>query len=80
MDAPERRNGRPPDNGHAPGEEKVPASAEPADPLAEAEVLREALNQALARTARLIASLRQQRRQERAVRSAVASLRKLRDL
>jgi hypothetical protein len=51
-----------------------------ADALAEAEGLRLQLQEALARTSRLIAALRQQRRQGRAVRSAVASLRKLQQL
>jgi hypothetical protein len=51
-----------------------------ADAMEEAEELRRQLQEALARTARLIASLRQQRKQEKAVKNAVASLRKLRGL
>jgi hypothetical protein len=51
-----------------------------ADALAEAEALRQQLQEALARTARLIAALKQQRRQGRAVQAAVASLRKLQQL
>jgi hypothetical protein len=51
-----------------------------ADALAEAEALRLQLQEALARTSRLIAALRQQRRQGRAVQAAVASLRKLQRL
>jgi hypothetical protein len=48
--------------------------------LAEAEALRAALQEALARTARLIGALRQHRRRGRAVEAAVASLRRLREL
>src|SRR5262245_16306862 len=51
-----------------------------ADALAEAEALRLQLQEALARTARLVAALRQQKRQGRAVQAAVASLRKLQQL
>ena len=50
---------------------------EPPDPIAEAEELRAQLQAALARTARLIAALKQQRRQSRVVESALASLRRL---
>ena len=50
---------------------------EPLDPIAEAEELRVALQSALTRTSRLIASLKQQRRQSRVVESALASLRRL---
>jgi hypothetical protein len=53
---------------------------QPTDAIQEAEELRRQLQEALARTSRLIASLRQQKKQERAVKSAVASLRKLREL
>src|SRR5262249_26256458 len=49
---------------------------QPNDVMEEAEELRRQLQEALARTSRLIASLRQQKKQERAVKSAVASLRK----
>jgi hypothetical protein len=51
-----------------------------ADALAEAEALRQQLQEALTRTSRLIAAMRQQRRQGRAVQAAVASLRKLQQL
>src|SRR5262249_31631953 len=50
------------------------------DAMAEAEAVRGQLQEALARTARLVALLRRQRRQGRAVQAAVDSLRKLRDL
>jgi hypothetical protein len=65
MPAPDDRNGRP----GPPGGE--------ADALAEAEALRLQLQEALARTTRLIAALKQQKRQGRVVLAAVASLRKL---
>jgi hypothetical protein len=45
--------------------------------LEEAEALRNQLQEALARTARLIATLRRRKREDRAVRSAVESLRRL---
>lgn len=57
-----------------------PPPPDPADALAEAEVLRQQLQDALARTSRLIQALRQHRRQDRAVKAAVASLRKLGEL
>ncbi|MBY0228811.1 MAG: hypothetical protein K2W96_06015 [Gemmataceae bacterium] len=47
------------------------------DALAEAEVLRTQLQEALARTARLVAALKERKREDRAVKSAVASLRRL---
>ena len=47
------------------------------DVIAETEALRTALQDAGARTGRLLASLKHQRRQSRAVRSAMASLRQL---
>jgi hypothetical protein len=68
MPTPDDRNGQP-----------IPPGGE-ADALAEAEALRLQLQDALARTARLIAALKQQRRQGRAVQAAVASLRKLQQL
>jgi hypothetical protein len=48
-----------------------------ADVIAEAEALRGLLNEALGRTARLMAALKHQRRQSRAVRQAMQSLRQL---
>ena len=50
------------------------------DPLSEAEELRSQLQEALTRTSRLLATLKQQRRQRKAVDTAVQSLRKLRGL
>ena len=50
------------------------------DPLSEAEELRSRLQEALARTDRLVAALKRHRRESRAVRSAMASLRKLSQL
>jgi hypothetical protein len=47
------------------------------DALAEAEALRAQLQEALARTSRLVAALKERKREERAVKSAVASLRRL---
>jgi hypothetical protein len=55
----------------------VTPPGEPLDVLAEAEALRGMFQEALGRTSRLIAALRQQRRQERAMRSAMNSLRRL---
>jgi len=55
-----------------------PGVNEPPDPLAEAEALRALLGEALSRTSRLVACLKQHRRQSRAVQAAVASLRRLR--
>jgi hypothetical protein len=52
--------------------------AEPSDafdPLAEAEALKAALQEAMNRSTRLIAGMRQFRKQHKAVASAVASLR-----
>jgi hypothetical protein len=69
--------------GHMPPDERGPTSNgtdQPNDAMEEAEAIRRQLQEALARTSRLIASLRQQKKQERAVKSAVASLRKLREL
>jgi hypothetical protein len=50
------------------------------DPLTEAEALRNHLQEALVRTSRLIAMLKHQKRQQRTVQSAVASLRRLKQL
>lgn len=55
-----------------------PEPTEPTDPLAEAESLRSQLQEALARTSRLITSLRQHRRKSRAVQAALGSLERLR--
>ena len=49
----------------------------PTDLFAEAEALRGLLADALARTTRVLAALRQHRRQAHAVQAAMASLRKL---
>jgi hypothetical protein len=76
---PRRTNPMPP-NDHRPTEQHrngSTAASEVIDPLVEAEALRGHLQEALGRTNRLIASLRQHRRQSRAVRSAMASLRRL---
>ncbi len=72
----------PPTNGHPPEE------ARPRDPqlekwdiedvIAEAEALRTMLQDANARTARLLAALKHQRRHSRAVRAAMHSLQQLR--
>ena len=56
---------------------RPPEPAEALDPVAEAEALKAALQEALNRSARLIASLRQFRKQHRAVQSAMASLKQL---
>jgi len=50
---------------------------DPAGLLAEAEALRAALQDGLARASRLVAALRQQRKQTRALQAALASLRRL---
>ena len=57
-------------NGHQQAEQ-----TETFDPLMEAEALKVALQEALNRSSRLIAGLRQFRRQHKAVASAMASLR-----
>ena len=49
--------------------------SDPFDPLAEAEALKMALQEALNRSTRLIAGMRQFRKQHKAVASAMASLR-----
>src|SRR5262249_42865630 len=56
---------------------RSPPGGEPPDPLEEGEALRGVLQEALARTGRLLATLRRQRRQSRVIRSAMDSLRKL---
>jgi hypothetical protein len=48
-----------------------------ADPISEAEALRLQLQEALGRTSRLIAALKQQRRQGKIVKTAIESLRRL---
>jgi len=55
----------------------LPSEGRADDALAEAEALRAQLQEALGRTARLVALLRHQRRQGKAVEAAVASLRRL---
>jgi hypothetical protein len=71
----------PPSNGRAPDSGRPPQPPERAGSLAEliaeAEAVRALLGDALARTARLVASLKQHRKQTRAVEAAVASLRQL---
>jgi hypothetical protein len=71
----------PPNNGHPPeaGRARDPQVEkwDLEDVIAETEALRNALQDASGRTARLLAALKHQRRQSRAVRSAVASLRQL---
>lgn len=52
-------------------------AAEPPDALGEAEALKRQLQEALARTARLVAALRKERREGKAVKNAVESLRRL---
>jgi hypothetical protein len=67
-------------DGHAPRDEDRP-DGQPAggfaDLLSEAEALRAALHDALGRSARLVAALKQQRRQAKAVEAAMATLRQL---
>jgi hypothetical protein len=55
----------------------APAPGEPPDLISEAEEVRVQLQNALARTSRLIATLKQQRRQTRVVQAALSSLAKL---
>lgn len=70
----------PNNNGTHPQERNGTASVPEAfDPLAEAETLRTRLQEALGSATRLVAALRQDRRRSRAVRSALASLRRLDD-
>jgi len=66
-------------NGQRPAPEPSPGD-EGLDPLTEAEALRVQLQETLARTVRLINSLKQQRRQNRVVASAMNSLRRLQEL
>jgi hypothetical protein len=71
----------PPSNGRAPDPGRPPQPPERAGSLAqliaEAEAVRALLGDALARSGRLLASLKQHRKQTRAVQAAVASLRQL---
>jgi hypothetical protein len=79
---PERRSSDMPPTGngiHTDPRNRSTPTPEPPDVLAEAEAIRTQLQEALGRTARLIAALRQDRRRNRAVRTAVASLRRLED-
>ena len=50
------------------------------DPIAESELLRTQLQDAIARTGKLIAILKHQRRENRAVQAAMESLRRLRPI
>ncbi|WP_020475828.1 hypothetical protein [Zavarzinella formosa] len=68
-----RTDMKPPDP--RPGPE--PNDGEPNDPLAEAEALRAMLGEALARSSRLVASLKSHRRQRKAIESAWSSLQQL---
>jgi hypothetical protein len=63
-------------NGHPPGGKHDPPVDAP-DPLAEAEALRAALAEVVARAGRLVAALKQSRRQKRALDSVVTTLRQL---
>ena len=65
---------RPPDP--VPSGQAEPAG-EPVDPLAEAEALRAALGEAVARSARLVSALKNHRRQRKAIESAWTSLQQL---
>ena len=71
----------PPNNGRSPEPQRPPDSPNGGgglnDLIAEAELLRTILGDASARTARLVAALKQQRRQSRAVQQAMQSLRQL---
>jgi hypothetical protein len=69
-------NGRPPAN-DAP-QVSTDQGGGLAEVMAEAETLRTVLQDASARTARLLSALKQQRRQSRVVQAAMASLRQLR--
>jgi hypothetical protein len=60
-------------NGHA----DAPPTGDPIDPLAEAEGLRAALAEAVARATRLVAALRQFRKERRALSAAWSSLKQL---
>jgi hypothetical protein len=75
-----RRTDMPPPsgNGHAPDDRVPPErNAGIGELIAEAEALRNVLSEASARSARLVAALRQHRRQARAVQAAVVTLRQL---
>ena len=74
MPAPTRRNHVSDNGSHTESSADRGASL---DLIEEAETLRAMLQEASARSARLIAALKQQRRQSRAVQQAVASLRQL---
>src|SRR5262249_717622 len=76
---PVKRNPTMPPNEPRPdaGRNAAPTRGAPPDPLLEAEALRGVLQEALARTGRLIAALKHQRRQSRVILSAADSLRKL---
>jgi hypothetical protein len=65
----------PPGNGHSSDDRTPPERGGFGDLLAEAEALRNLLADASARSARLVATLKQHRRQAKAVRDAVVSLR-----
>ena len=72
----------PPTNGHPPPDDRV---RDPQvekwdfeDVIAETEALRSLLQEASARTTRLLAALKHQRRQSRAVKAAMQSLQQLR--
>ena len=76
---PERRTAvkRPESNGHTPADRHDPQSADPADPLAEAEELRAALVEAAGLAARLVAALRHTRKEKRALATVFAGLKQL---
>ena len=61
-----------------PSSSPTSATAEPIDPLYEAETLRALLQQAQLRLGRLLAALKHDRRHSRALQAAMASLRQLR--
>ena len=69
-------NGHPPDEGR--GRDPQPERWGIEEVIAETEALRSVLQDASARTARLLAALKNQRRQSRAVRAAMQSLQQLR--
>ena len=63
-----------------PDDQRPRARHDQPDPLSEAEELRSQLQEAPARTNRLVAASKQQRKQSKVVQAAVQSLRKPRDL
>ena len=69
-------DGGTPDNG-SPGASKEPERWGIAEVITEAETLRASLQDASARTARLLAALKHQRRRSRAVQQAMQSLKEL---